>query len=134
MSLAPDASTDRADHSGMHLRITSQNLKHGGTQTPEGHSDDRWSRIAAVINAEAPDSLAVEEVHGWPTHNHQQLFRAEHDVGMRVAGWFPGARSNSGCLLLYRHRPATLELTQWENKDGGELYHGQGIAVFDVAG
>ena len=84
--------------------------------------------------AKPPDILALQEVHGWRTHNHQQLFRAEKDLGMRVCGWFPGARSNSSVLLMYRHRPGTLELTQWEDKDAAEVYHGKGVAVFDAAG
>lgn len=120
----------------MHLRITSQNLKHGGLQTPDGAPDDgrRWIETVAVLTGEAPDIVCLQEIHGWRSHNHQQLFRAEKALGMRVAGWLPGARSISGTLLMYRHRPGMLELVQWEDKDGPEVYHGMGVAVFDVAG
>ncbi|PSK80694.1 exonuclease III [Murinocardiopsis flavida] len=113
------------------LRITSQNLLHGSVQTPRGDSDDRWPIIAEAIRSENPDILCVQEIHGWRERNYQQLYRAQRDLGMHTAGWIPGARSIGGTLVMYRDRPG-LTQAQWEDKDGAELYHGLGAAVFDT--
>ncbi|TDQ54315.1 endonuclease/exonuclease/phosphatase family protein [Actinorugispora endophytica] len=126
--------TDPQRTRSRYMRLTSQNLLHGATQTPEGVPQDRWPAVAEAIRAENPDILCLQELHGWTSHNYQQLFRAERDLGMRVAGWVPPARSRGGTLLMYRHRPGGIRMRQWESANSTELYNGLGVAVFDFGG
>jgi endonuclease/exonuclease/phosphatase family metal-dependent hydrolase len=114
------------------LRISSQNLKHGGIQAPDGAGHDRWPVIAAAITAERPAILCLQEAHGWRDRNHSQLYRAEHDLGMRIAGWFPAGRSLGLTLVMYA--PDAVRLTQWEQFNQAELYNGLGVPVFAVDG
>ncbi|MUL41575.1 endonuclease/exonuclease/phosphatase family protein [Streptomonospora sp. PA3] len=114
------------------LTIMSQNLKHGGIGDGEGNPEDRWPRLAETITAVRPDILCLQECHGWSDHLHHQTYRAEKDLGMRLAGLAPG-RCGGGNAVFYRPSPH-LAQCGWADAYAQELYTGLGIALFHVAG
>jgi endonuclease/exonuclease/phosphatase family metal-dependent hydrolase len=116
----------------MVLRIMSQNLRHGALQDADGRGDDRWSGIADIIRDLNPDILCLQEVQGWRERNARQVFRAERDLGMRIAGWIPITASLGGTLVMYRHQPGVLEQVQWEHHNQSTVYKGLTVPVFDT--
>ncbi|MFD0772307.1 endonuclease/exonuclease/phosphatase family protein [Streptomonospora algeriensis] len=113
------------------IRIASQNLQHGGIQTGDGRPDDRWPTIAADLRTVQPDIVCLQECHGWSDHLRAQVYRAEQDLGMRLAGLVRG-RAVGGNAVFYR--PDTMAQCGWADAYAQETYTGLGIALFDVDG
>ncbi|WP_169775382.1 endonuclease/exonuclease/phosphatase family protein [Streptomonospora alba] len=107
------------------------NLQHGGIQTGDGRPDDRWPELAATINAASPDILCLQECHGWTDHLHHQVYRAERDLDMRLAG-LVGGRAVGGNAVFYR--PGAVAQCGWAEAYARELYTGLGVALFAVEG
>ena len=116
------------------ITVTVFNLQHGGCQTSNGQPDpDRWKSTREAILATSPDLLCLQEIHGWRDRNYAQLMRAQRELGMHVAGWFPPLSREpqiGGTLLMYR--PEVLTLTQWECMDSTKTSRGFGVGVFDT--
>jgi endonuclease/exonuclease/phosphatase family metal-dependent hydrolase len=114
------------------LRIMSQNLRHGALQDADGRGEDRWPGIADIISDLCPDILCLQEVQGWRERNSRQVYRAERDLGMRIAGWIPVTESLGGTLVMYRHQVGVLEQVQWEHHNQSTVYKGLCVPVFDT--
>lgn len=114
------------------VTVLAQNFSHSGLYTPAGEPDPgRWSGLMATITEHRPDILLVQEIGKWNDHNRQPLFRAEGDLGLRMAGHIiTPAGGGTGVMI----NPNTINIQQFEDRYQGMAHHGLGVAVLTLPG
>lgn len=109
----------------MLMKVMSLNLLMGA------EDPDRWSGLAALVRAEAPQILALQEASGWDDHyDRSRLEEAEEALGMSGEVAFSHTGFNTAVMI----DQSSVEWVEWRTKYEHVTFHGHSEAVVRVAG